>query len=101
MRAFRRSTLTATPANGGYGGGAMIRGKLLLVVSTGSTTDEREFVLEKQTITLGRAPDNDIVLPSPMVSRHHARLVFLPDPTIEDLNSTLGTIVGDEQISGR
>ena len=53
----------------------MIRGKLFLVVSD---QDEREFLLEKETVTLGRASDNDIVLPSPKVSRHHARLIFLP-----------------------
>lgn len=74
----------------------MIRGKLVLVVSG---KDEREFILEKQIVTLGRALDNDVVLTSPAISRHHARLVFQPDPMIEDAGSTLGTIVGGEKIT--
>jgi pSer/pThr/pTyr-binding forkhead associated (FHA) protein len=59
----------------------MILGKLVLVVSG---KDEREIILEKQTITLGRALDNDVVFPNPEISRHHARIVFQPDPMIED-----------------
>lgn len=48
----------------------------------------QSYTLERQRITIGRAEDNDIVLPSPIVSRHHAylersdggyRLVPLPD----------------------
>ncbi len=74
----------------------MIRGKLVQVVSG---EDEREFILEKQTVTLGRGLDNDVVLPNPEISRHHARLVFQPDPMIEDAGSTLGTIVGGEKIT--
>ena len=49
--------------------------KLLLVISAG---DEREFDVEKEVVTLGRDLDNDIVLPSPTVSRHHARLTLSP-----------------------
>ena len=74
----------------------MLHGKLFFVLSA---KDEREFVLEKQTITLGRAADNDIFLPSPMVSRYHARLTFTPDPLLEDLGSSLGTTIGGEKIS--
>lgn len=32
------------------------------------------FALDRERITIGRAEDNDIVLPSPIVSRHHATL---------------------------
>jgi len=74
----------------------MIRGKLVQVVSG---KDEHEFILEKQTVTLGRALDNDVVLPNPEISRHHARLVFQPDPMIVDTGSILGTIVGSEKIT--
>lgn len=74
----------------------MVYGKLFMLLSP---HDEREFVLEKQMVTLGRASDNDIVLPSPMISRHHARLQFSPDPLIEDVGSALGTSVGDQRIA--
>lgn len=51
---------------------------------------QQTFTLKRQRITIGRAEDNDIILPSPIVSRHHAylersnggyRLVPLPDIT--------------------
>jgi pSer/pThr/pTyr-binding forkhead associated (FHA) protein len=74
----------------------MIYGKLLLAVSSG---EEREFILEKESITLGREKDNNIVLIGPTVSRHHARIAFTPEPVIEDLGSTFGTIVGDVKTS--
>ncbi|MGD0610382.1 MAG: FHA domain-containing protein [Anaerolineales bacterium] len=50
----------------------------------------KEFALTKSKVTLGRLEDNDIVVPSPIVSRHHAsleqtpsgyKIVILPDVT--------------------
>ena len=34
------------------------------------------FRVDKSVITLGRNPNNDIVIPDPKVSRNHARLVL-------------------------
>jgi ABC-type multidrug transport system ATPase subunit len=43
-------------------------------------------------ITIGREPDNDVVLDYPMVSGHHARIVQdVGGAFLEDLNSTNGT----------
>jgi len=48
--------------------------------------DIRKVVVDKDVYTIGRAPDNDLVLPDVNVSRHHARLenraigVVLVDP---------------------
>ena len=36
--------------------------------------DRRSVALVKQVTTIGRAPDNDVVLDDPSVSRHHARI---------------------------
>ncbi|GBD35125.1 ABC transporter ATP-binding/permease protein [bacterium HR36] len=49
-----------------------------------------------RVIRIGRAPDNDVVLDHPTVSRYHARLVQLADGSmyIEDLQSFNGTAVG-------
>jgi ABC-type multidrug transport system ATPase subunit/pSer/pThr/pTyr-binding forkhead associated (FHA) protein len=48
----------------------------LLVTIAGQTSDS--YPLEKDQITLGRAEDNDIVVVSPIMSRHHATLERTP-----------------------
>ncbi len=58
--------------------------------------------LPAQTITVGSAPDNDVVIDMPMVSSHHLRLTRQPDQTeqwrVVDLNSTNGTTLeGSEE----
>ena len=36
--------------------------------------DVYELPLEAAALSIGRAPDNDVVLDDPAVSRHHARI---------------------------
>ena len=51
-------------------------------------------------ISLGRHTDNDIVIPDSRASRHHARVTRGGDAFfLEDLASSNGTFVGDEQLS--
>jgi hypothetical protein len=58
-----------------------------------------EFLLRKSVTTLGRALDNDIVLESSEVSRHHARIELQSDGMrIIDLNSTNGTRVNGRTV---
>lgn len=58
-----------------------------------------EFLLKKSVTTLGRALDNDIVLESSEVSRHHARIELQSDGMrIIDLNSTNGTRVNGRSV---
>lgn len=60
------------------------------------------FEIERET-TLGRADDNRIVLPSALVSAHHARITWdseLASFVIEDLGSRNGTFLGDRPIQG-
>lgn len=48
-----------------------------------------------RTIRIGRAPDNDVVLENPTVSRYHAQLIQKKDGWyLEDLGSFNGTAVG-------
>lgn len=55
--------------------------------------------LEKAEITLGRGPDNDLVINDPGVSRHHARLVARGGNfQIDDLDSLSGTYVNGAQV---
>ena len=50
-------------------------------------------------LTIGRTAENDIALPSKMVSRHHARLLIGPNGIIvEDAGSTNGCFVNGEQV---
>lgn len=62
----------------------------------------RRFVLDKDTTTVGRGRDNDIVLPSDCVSRRHARLEQRAGNLfIVDLASTNGTFINDDAHSIR
>ncbi len=52
-----------------------------------------------QTLRIGKAPDNDIVLTDDTVSRHHCELVRVADGIlIRDLGSTNGTRVGGARV---
>ena len=53
----------------------------------------------RSVVTIGRGPDCECVLISEKVSAHHARLSFYQNQWwIEDLNSTNGSYLNDEQI---
>src|SRR6056297_3903720 len=53
-----------------------------------------EHDLDKEEMTIGRKPDNDIQIDNLAVSGHHARiLTILNDSFLEDRNSTNGTYV--------
>lgn len=64
--------------------------------------------IEQTTITIGRGPDNDVVLDAPQISRNHARLTRQEGSSdqpqqsaylIEDLGSANGTFVDGKRIS--
>ena len=63
----------------------------------------RPFPLQKDAVTIGRAPDNDLVISQDLpgwetVSRHHARLYRQGDRWIvEDLQSTNGVYVNGKR----
>ncbi len=69
-----------------------------LVGSVGSTA--LDFALPEGETTVGRVPDNGIVIDAPEVSRHHARLTVTGARiAIADLGSTNGTYVNGERIT--
>jgi pSer/pThr/pTyr-binding forkhead associated (FHA) protein len=60
----------------------------------------KEYPLSEHTITVGREPVNDIVLPDPEISRRHARLMYQAGRyVVEDLGSTNGTSVNGRLIT--
>ncbi len=61
--------------------------------------DAEPIALNRKVMTMGRTNDNDIFIPSKMISRHHARLLVGPNAVIvEDAGSTNGCFVNDQQI---
>ena len=58
-----------------------------------------KFPLNKDRLHIGREADNDIVLTTPGVSRHHAHVIVMnSDIYIRDLDSKNGTYAGSERI---
>ncbi|MFA5858942.1 MAG: FHA domain-containing protein [Elusimicrobiota bacterium] len=59
----------------------------------------KEYPVDKDIITIGRKPDNDLVIEHQAVSGHHARLLKQAGMyMIEDLSSTNGTFVNGKKI---
>jgi len=59
----------------------------------------KEIPVEKELITIGRKPDNDIEIDNLAVSGHHARIFKMEDWfLIEDLSSLNGTFVNGKMI---
>jgi hypothetical protein len=72
--------------------------KLVVTDANGVT---KEVPLNKERVTIGRAPDNDIPFPGDKaVSGHHAVVItILQDSFLEDLDSTNGTQVNGKQVA--
>jgi len=72
------------------------------LILSDSKSSPSEFELTKSEIVICRDPDTHINLPSPAISRRHARLTREGDAyMIEDLGSSNGTFVNGNQIEGR
>jgi serine/threonine-protein kinase len=70
-----------------------------LVTRSGKAAGQT-FTLHQDTTAIGRTQGNDVVLPDPTVSRHHARLMFRNGQWyLEDLNSSNGTYVNNIRIN--
>jgi putative secretion ATPase (PEP-CTERM system associated) len=70
----------------------------LLIYKKGNKFEE--FLLDKEIVTLGRLPGNDIMLNDTVVSGHHAKILTLHGTSfLEDMDSTNGTFVNSERVS--
>jgi phage tail-like protein len=80
------------------GGGSGPGGPLLTVVLEGQVV--RTLALtEQETVTVGRLPDNMLVLSDPRVSRRHAELrLEASGLLVTDLASASGTFVGNQPL---
>jgi pSer/pThr/pTyr-binding forkhead associated (FHA) protein len=71
----------------------------LVLLSEGLTG--RTFELKSETTTVGRVSDNAFEIPESSVSSHHAEIVLRGgDILVRDLNSTNGTFINGDQITG-
>jgi len=62
----------------------------------------RKYPLDKVQTTIGRGPDNHIVCDMDNVSRNHCKIFAGAGGSwIEDMGSTNGTFVNDEELSNR
>ena len=62
----------------------------------------KQYALSKEEIVIGRGADNDIVLDMDNVSRRHAKVVNRKEGFfVEDLSSTNGSYVNDEEVRTR
>lgn len=59
----------------------------------------KEIPIDKTPLTIGRKPDNDIVIDNMAVSGHHAKINLQgSNYVVEDLQSTNGTFLNDKKI---
>ena len=92
VTALRRESqmIPASPARAG----------VLQVVQGAGLGPGQRLPLEQVT-TLGRAADNALVLPDPLISRHHARLTYRGGSwLVEDLGGRNGTWVNEQAVDG-
>lgn len=59
----------------------------------------KEIPWDKDALTIGRKPDNDIVIDNPAISGHHCKLVKQGSGFfVEDLESTNGTFLNEKRV---
>ena len=72
-----------------------------LVIREGSKWTDVFRLVAGRTITIGRAPTNQIVVKDERCSRHHAEIFLSKDHwVLRDLESRNGTLVGEEKVEG-
>lgn len=73
---------------------------MLRLVITCDGTRVDEVTVTRGALTVGRKTDNDIHIPEPTVSSHHARVVANGNGAyVEDLESTNGTYVNGQAVT--
>jgi len=92
----RRGYRLIAPVSSNQAGEASIEASRFWLTGAGL-----ELMLRQGINLIGRAPDADFRIPSPKISRHHARIVVDGgEARVEDLGSKNGTFVGGIPVDG-
>ena len=66
---------------------------------TSADGNPQRFSIEKDSLTIGRSSDNDLVIEDDLMSSHHCHLTRDGEGyTLTDLDSTNGTLVNDQPV---
>lgn len=91
-------TLRDIPGSSAEAGDRRGRLRALLVVRP-ATGDKNTYRLI-DNFTVGRAPDNDLVLDDTFASQHHVKILATGDGfVLQDLDSTNGTFIDGNRVS--
>lgn len=70
-----------------------------ILIFRGDTGVSQQWTMQKDSVTVGRGEESDIVVPERQVSRQHVRIFRQGDSYyVEDLNSRNGSAVNDEPL---
>lgn len=79
----------------------MTREDLPMLIAYEGEQEGQRWIIDQDSVVIGRAPDCDIMLPKRQVSRHHARIERSDDSyLLYDLESKNGTHVNGQEVSG-
>ena len=70
----------------------------LTVIRDGNT--QKEYILDKEVVTIGRAPESDICIDNIGVSSNHAKITSA-NLLLEDIGSANGTYVNDQKVQSQ
>lgn len=86
---------------GGQDPGSMVTIEYLSPAERQAKAPEKITFQDRTEIDIGRDPTNDVVLDSPMVSRFHAKVERVGKRfRVQDLNSSNGTFINGERLTG-
>lgn len=71
-----------------------------VIIQVSGSQEKRDYILEKETVNIGRFEGNDIRFDNRFVSGHHAKIVTIQGQSyVVDLGSRNGTFVNGQRIS--